>query len=71
MEEEEWKPAMPVRTKEELLKKAQADGDEPEVRDDEVSGVTLSITPIYYRRNSRCPGGFRKELRGIFPQQKI
>lgn len=41
MEEEEWKPAMPVRTKEELLKKAQADGDEPEVRDDEVSGVTL------------------------------
>ncbi len=40
-DQEEWKPAMPVRTKEELLKKAHADGDEPEVRDDEVSGVTL------------------------------
>lgn len=40
-EEEEWKSAMPVRTKEELLNKAHADGDEPEVRDDEVSGVTL------------------------------
>lgn len=39
--EEEWKSAMPVRTKEELLIKAHADGDEPEVRDDEVSGVTL------------------------------
>ena len=35
------KRAMPVYTKEELLQKAEADGDEPEVIEDEVSGVTL------------------------------
>lgn len=35
------KLAMPVYTKEELLQKAEADGDEPEVSEDEVSGVTL------------------------------
>lgn len=35
------KLAMPVYTKEELLQKAEADGDEPEVIEDEVSGVTL------------------------------
>lgn len=39
--DEEWKPAMPARTKEELLDKAHADGDDPEVREDEISGVTL------------------------------
>lgn len=33
--------AMPVYSKEELLQKAEADGDEPEVIEDEVSGVTL------------------------------
>ena len=36
-----WKPAMPVRTKEELLRKARAEGDEPEVKEDEISGVTI------------------------------
>lgn len=35
------KLAMPVYTKEELLQKAEEDGDEPEVIEDEVSGVTL------------------------------
>lgn len=35
------KLAMPVYTKEELLQKAEADGDEPEVIEDEVNGVTL------------------------------
>lgn len=35
------KLAMPVYTKEELLQNAEADGDEPEVIEDEVSGVTL------------------------------
>ena len=35
------KLAMPVYTKAELLQKAEADGDEPEVIEDEVSGVTL------------------------------
>lgn len=35
------KLAMPVYTKEELLQKVEADGDEPEVIEDEVSGVTL------------------------------
>lgn len=35
------KLVMPVYTKEELLQKAEADGDEPEVIEDEVSGVTL------------------------------
>lgn len=35
------KLAMPVYTKEELLQKAEADGDEPEIIEDEVSGVTL------------------------------
>ena len=35
------KLARPVYTKEELLQKAEADGDEPEVIEDEVSGVTL------------------------------
>lgn len=35
------KLAMPVYTKEELLQKAETDGDEPEVIEDEVSGVTL------------------------------
>lgn len=35
------KLAMPVYTKEELLQKAEVDGDEPEVIEDEVSGVTL------------------------------
>lgn len=35
------KLAMLVYTKEELLQKAEADGDEPEVIEDEVSGVTL------------------------------
>lgn len=35
------KLAMPVYTKEELLQKAESDGDEPEVIEDEVSGVTL------------------------------
>lgn len=35
------KLAMPVYSKEELLQKAEADGDEPEVIEDEVSGVTL------------------------------
>lgn len=39
--EKTWKPAMPVRTKEELLKKAHAEGDDPKVREDELSGVTL------------------------------
>lgn len=38
---EEKKLAMPVYTKEELLAKAEADGDQPEVVEDEVSGVTL------------------------------
>ena len=40
-ESEEKKLAMPVYTKEELLAKAEADGDQPEVIEDEVSGVTL------------------------------
>lgn len=40
-ETEDKKLAMPVYTKEELLQKAEADGDEPEVIEDEVSGVTL------------------------------
>lgn len=40
-ETEDKKLAMPVYTKEELLEKAEADGDEPEVIEDEVSGVTL------------------------------
>ena len=40
-ESEEKKLAMPVYTKEELLAKAEADGDQPEVVEDEVSGVTL------------------------------
>ena len=40
-EPEEKKLAMPVYTKEELLAKAEADGDQPEVVEDEVSGVTL------------------------------
>lgn len=40
-EPEEKKLAMPVCTKEELLAKAEADGDQPEVIEDEVSGVTL------------------------------
>ena len=40
-EPEEKKLAMPVYTKEELLAKAEADGDQPEVIEDEVSGVTL------------------------------
>ena len=35
------KLAMPGYSKEELLQKAEADGDEPEVIEDEVSGVTL------------------------------
>ena len=39
--DEVWKPAMPIRTKEELLKKARAEGDEPEVKEDEISGVTI------------------------------
>ncbi len=38
---EEKKLAMPVYTKEELLAKAEADGDQPEIIEDEVSGVTL------------------------------
>lgn len=38
---EEKKLAMPVYTKEELLNKAKAAGDEPHVVEDEVSGVTL------------------------------
>lgn len=38
---EEKKLAMPVYTKEELLEKAKAAGDEPNVIEDEVSGVTL------------------------------
>ena len=70
MEEEEWKPAMPVRTKEELLKKAQADGDEPEVRDDEVSGVTLSITPIYYRKKQQMPRRLPKGTSGHFSRNR-
>lgn len=37
----EKKLAMPVYTKEELLAKAEADGDQPEIIEDEVSGVTL------------------------------
>lgn len=37
----EKKLAMPVYTKEELLEKAEEDGDEPEVIEDEVSGITL------------------------------
>lgn len=37
----EKKLAMPVYTKEELLEKAEADGDQPEVIEDEVSGITL------------------------------
>ena len=40
-ESKEKKLAMPVYTKEELLAKAEADGDQPEVVEDEVSGVTL------------------------------
>ena len=40
-ESEEKKLAMPVYTKEELLAQAEADGDQPEVVEDEVSGVTL------------------------------
>lgn len=40
-ESEGKKLAMPVYTKEELLAKAEADGDQPEVVEDEVSGVTL------------------------------
>ncbi len=40
-ETEDKKLAMPVYSKEELLQKAEADGDEPEVIEDEVSGVTL------------------------------
>ena len=40
-EPEEKKLAMPVYTKEEQLAKAEADGDQPEVIEDEVSGVTL------------------------------
>lgn len=40
-EPEEKKLAMPVYTKEELLEKAEADGDQPEVIEDEVSGITL------------------------------
>ena len=40
-EPEEKKLAMPVYTKEELLAKAEVDGDQPEVIEDEVSGVTL------------------------------
>lgn len=40
-ESEEKKLAMPVYTKEELLAKAEADGDQPEIIEDEVSGVTL------------------------------
>ena len=40
-ESEGKKLAMPVYTKEELLAKAEADGDQPEVIEDEVSGVTL------------------------------
>lgn len=40
-EPEEKKLAMPVYTKEELLAKAEADGDQPKVIEDEVSGVTL------------------------------
>lgn len=38
---EEKKLAMPVYTKEELMNKAKAAGDEPHVLEDEVSGVTL------------------------------
>ena len=38
---------MPVYTKEELLQKAEADGDEPEVIEDEVSGVTLVDIQTY------------------------
>lgn len=41
VEPEEKKLAMPVYTKEELLEKAEADGDQPEVIEDEVSGITL------------------------------
>ena len=40
-ESKEKKLAMPEYTKEELLAKAEADGDQPEVVEDEVSGVTL------------------------------
>lgn len=40
-ESEEKKLAMPVYTKEELLAKEEADGDQPEIIEDEVSGVTL------------------------------
>ena len=40
-ESEEKKLARPVYTKEELLAKAEADGDQPEIIEDEVSGVTL------------------------------
>ena len=40
-EPEEKQLAMPAYTKEELLAKAEADGDQPEVIEDEVSGVTL------------------------------
>lgn len=40
-ESKEKKLAMPVYTKEELLAKAEADGDQPEIIEDEVSGVTL------------------------------
>lgn len=40
-EPQEKKLAMPIYTKEELLEKAQQEGDEPEVIEDEVSGVTL------------------------------
>ena len=39
-ESEEKKLAMPVYTKEELLAKAEADGDQPEIIEDEDSGVT-------------------------------
>lgn len=40
-EPQEKKLAMPIYTKEELLEKAQQEGDEPEVIEDEVSGITL------------------------------
>ena len=40
-ESEEKKLAMPVYTKEELVAKAEADGDQPQIIEDEVSGVTL------------------------------
>lgn len=40
-EAQEKKLAMPIYTKEELLEKAQQEGDEPEVIEDEVNGITL------------------------------